>query len=682
MDAGPRAASASIRARRLGGALPVGALLGLAALSLLAANAARYHPFLSDDALISLRYARRLLDGQGLTWTEGRPVEGYSNLLWILLVAALGRLGVDLVAAARILGFVGGALAIAAIFRAWPAHTPRQALPAAGGALVIALSAPIGVWTFGGLEQPLVAACLAWATALSFPLLAGERSPRALLGTSLCLGLLCLSRPDGPLFTVGTVLAMALGAGGRRRRLHTALALVVLPALCVLGQQVFRVATYGEWIPNPALVKLAPSEHHLLGGLRYLGAGLLSLSPFSQLGLGIAVAGALGIGSPHPARRARLRLVLIQALLWLAYVAAVGGDIFPGYRHFVPIVVLLGFAVADGLAWLAPRSGSRRATLAVVAALASTLVAFALVQVRSHQSQRAIAERFEWRGQVVGLAFKRAFGEARPLVAVTAAGCIPYWSELPALDMLGLNDHHLARQRPPDFGEGPLAHELGDGAYVLSRRPDLIIYHVGSLASDLRSGRELDAMPEYHEAYAPVSLVATQPFEHRFIVWVRRDSEKVGIRSSPERVAIPGHLLAARGVGVARLDLSSRFEALVDRRHRALVERIPLAAGSWRLEVDATGPVIARVRSSRSGRVLAEGNLPLVFDVREPAGLPVDLILSAPPMTQARIGEARLVRLVEQSGRKATDARSAAAQRVAGERLSADLSSGREARLR
>jgi arabinofuranosyltransferase len=41
-------------------------------------NAVHYLPFLSDDSLISLRYAHRLLDGHGLTWTEGRPVEGYS----------------------------------------------------------------------------------------------------------------------------------------------------------------------------------------------------------------------------------------------------------------------------------------------------------------------------------------------------------------------------------------------------------------------------------------------------------------------------------------------------------------------------------------------------------------------------------------------------------------------------
>ena len=39
--------------------------------------------------------------------------------------------------------------------------------------------------------------------------------------------------------------------------------------------------------------------------------------------------------------------------------------------------------------------------------------------------------------------------EEEPLFAVTAAGCLPYFSELPALDMLGLNDRHIAHHRPP-----------------------------------------------------------------------------------------------------------------------------------------------------------------------------------------------------------------------------------------
>ena len=47
-----------------------GALYVLAATPpalLLLFHAGRYYPFIADDALISLRYARRLVEGQGLT---------------------------------------------------------------------------------------------------------------------------------------------------------------------------------------------------------------------------------------------------------------------------------------------------------------------------------------------------------------------------------------------------------------------------------------------------------------------------------------------------------------------------------------------------------------------------------------------------------------------------------------
>ena len=45
-------------------------------------------------------------------------------------------------------------------------------------------------------------------------------------------------------------------------------------------------------------------------------------------------------------------------------------------------------------------------------------------------------------------------------------GTLAYWSELPALDMLGLNDRYLATHPPADFGQGGLGHELGDADYV------------------------------------------------------------------------------------------------------------------------------------------------------------------------------------------------------------------------
>lgn len=41
-----------------------------------------------DDAFIPFRYARNLAEGYGLVYNPGEFVEGFTNLLWTLLVAA------------------------------------------------------------------------------------------------------------------------------------------------------------------------------------------------------------------------------------------------------------------------------------------------------------------------------------------------------------------------------------------------------------------------------------------------------------------------------------------------------------------------------------------------------------------------------------------------------------------
>jgi arabinofuranosyltransferase len=49
--------------------------------------------FLTDDAYISFRYVSNSLLGRGSVWNPPpfRPVEGHSNLLWMLLLEAVWR---------------------------------------------------------------------------------------------------------------------------------------------------------------------------------------------------------------------------------------------------------------------------------------------------------------------------------------------------------------------------------------------------------------------------------------------------------------------------------------------------------------------------------------------------------------------------------------------------------------
>ena len=54
--------------------------------SVVAIDGRRYFG-LFDDAMISMRYAWNFSHGQGLVWNAGERIEGYTNLLWTLIMA-------------------------------------------------------------------------------------------------------------------------------------------------------------------------------------------------------------------------------------------------------------------------------------------------------------------------------------------------------------------------------------------------------------------------------------------------------------------------------------------------------------------------------------------------------------------------------------------------------------------
>lgn len=60
------------------------------------------------------------------------------------------------------------------------------------------------------------------------------------------------------------------------------------------------------------------------------------------------------------------------------------------------------------------------------------------------------------------------------VLAVDAAGAIPYYSGLRSIDMFGLNDRHIARVVVPRMGSGEVGHEKYDPAYVYAQNPDWI----------------------------------------------------------------------------------------------------------------------------------------------------------------------------------------------------------------
>jgi len=462
-----------------------------------------YYWFLTDDAYISFRYARNLAEGYGLVFNPGyERVEGYTDLLWVLLLAGAHAAGFAIERVAPLLSLAAtvvlGSL-VAGVAWVWtPAERRAWALlPLA----LLAATRSVAVWATSGLETRLFE-LLVFAGVLR--LLAEDRrlcagTARVAPGAALLFALATLTRPDGLLISGCALGAAALFRARRwRERLGWLASSAGLYALAVGGQLLFRSSYYGEWLPNTYYAKV-DGRLWWDAGLRYGAAfaleyGLVLWLPF------------LVAGVAHFARRGRALvpvLFLAVSVPHALYVMSIGGDHFE-YRPFdlyFPFAYLLIGAGALELA------RSARAAAGVWAALA--LVSGALVELplRSHQQfpqvylagypglwarmpgeiggnfldpdqtllyrlpgLRAIAEEHRallqsLTRQFIGIRQEehalflqgvasegRALAElvtqgrlpADAYVAVDCVGAIPYYSRLRTLDRLGLTDARVA----------------------------------------------------------------------------------------------------------------------------------------------------------------------------------------------------------------------------------------------
>ena len=563
-------------------------IIGLAALALLL-HAWHYYPFMADDAFISLRYSQRLLEGHGLTWTTGERVEGYSNLLWVLGCAAIGALGVNLVIAARILGCICGVLTVAAVGYAF---TPEEddstnLAPALVSMAVLASTGIMAVWTIGGLEQPLLAALLAWAHAIAFRTrkVVHEWSRRRTAVVGLLLGLSCLTRPDAVLFTGCLLVGLVVVAKLRRESFVAAVRIGRIPFALLLVQVLCRRAYYGEWMANTGFAKLGFSVGRSLVGWQYVRDAMGALTPAWFMAAPLLAALFLRADSIR-----RTLPLLGAALVWPTYIAVIGGDIFPAHRHMVPLVVVIAFFVGEATRFVT--------SLGILTRRAWNLASVAGCLWLTHEqyydfdNQVAKYERWEWTAVPVGQMLQKEFESRAPVMAVDSAGSLVYFAHLPALDMLGLNDWNIAHHPPPWFGLGRPGHELGDGKYVLERKPDLVvfIFPVGSYGPIWCTGRQMEADPRFHQDYQYVELEAEGPSGLACRPWVRRDGRAGVVRD--HRVTVPGYLLSGDSGTTARADSGGHMGTVIYRGHSAKFGRLQLEPRRWLLTAHSSGEPI------------------------------------------------------------------------------------------
>ena len=456
----------------------LGWLLLAMALGVFAVATSHLWRFTVDDAYITLRYAQHVAQGAGPVYNPTGPrAEGYTSVLWMLLLVIPHALRWDAVLCAKSLGVA------ATLAGAWLARRlAREAgagswRPDAAAALYLLLPAT-AVHAISGMETALFAMLL---TALFTAAAHALRTHRHVALLSAAALLLALTRPEGTIAgaLVIAVTAWHLPPAARHTLLRASAPLFVMPFAAYWA---LRSWYYALAFPLPFYVKL--STPGALPGLPDVQAWLTRHALHAGLFALVAL-----LPPPRTLRPAAIALAALLAFFLLP-------EHLMGYqsRYLAPLDPLICALAAVGLASLALWLRSRAPSAIASAVPMLAFVAIAAWQVaglpETYRDRLAYADGLAAAHESLGRELAARHTPSAKL-ALSDGGAVPYLCAWWTRDLIGLNDRDFA-----------VTHRR-DPARLLALRPDVVV-----LVSKQRDVFEPWAWNAYEAAYLPALRAA------------------------------------------------------------------------------------------------------------------------------------------------------------------------------
>ncbi len=446
------------------------------------------YSFTQDDAFISFRYVKNFLEGNGLVFNTGERVEGYSNLFFIILMSLLGRFGIDIVIASKVIGVISGT-AIIVLAYLW-----IRRMPALEDAILIPLAIPFllitngsfAYWAISGMETTLYSLLILYGLYL-----ATEKNGLYIP----ILTIATLTRPEGALvFLIVLIFHLYF----KSVRLMGAIKHLTLFAVLIIPQIIFRLAYYHDTLPNPFYAKTGWSLEYLKSGLEYLWLFCRQYGLFGGILL-IPILASKHFSQP-------LRLIYAVAVIYTLYIVLIGGDVLHCQRFFIPILVLLYILLVLSIIYLfrnlkALRGVDHRLPLIAIIVIFGI---FSFASPRTAINGFLTAER-GLVNKMTHLAFiLRQHGDQERLIACSTIGAFSYFSNTRVIDMLGLTDRNIAKS-PQAFRQirSTWKERNYNIPYIMEQNPDYIIFSTGQKPS-APAEKALFLSSKFRQGYYPV----------------------------------------------------------------------------------------------------------------------------------------------------------------------------------
>jgi hypothetical protein len=437
--------------------------------------------FVNDDAFISFRYAKNLVNGLGLVYNPGERVEGFTNFLWTIIIAGGMKVGFDPISFSMALGIFFFCLTIGLYSMVtWKLREDAISFPLVlpVTSLLLAVHRDFNVYATSGLETMiftfLVSSCIACLV------LYRHRVSHLMAGALIVLAM--MARPDGIVF-LGAVCFYLLLA---KTPLKT-IALFLLPTVVVFIPYWFwRYQYFGFFFPNAFYAKSIALPYYEQGW-KYIAmyfktyyvffvipctAFMLALKYFSSTkDKPLSVSWLQNELETNPTIRG-IALAVLCTGMYIVFVFRIGGD-FMFARFLIPVTPMLCFLVEQCMYSLSKRSWRFILTGIVIA-----VTVFRWDQFREGPRVEYIADEWKWytpqhleESKIHGEVLNRYF-HGLPVKAAFWAGQVKmiYYADpyIAIESSAGLTDTTIAHQ--PIIERGRPGHEKQASEEYLVRR--------------------------------------------------------------------------------------------------------------------------------------------------------------------------------------------------------------------
>lgn len=404
------------------------------------------HAFGSDDAYITYRYAHNFLSGCGLTFNcMGEKVEGYSNFLYLVSIIpgfVFGHGNIYIYSVCLNIGLLF--LVLYLFYKILIKYVSFYY--AILGLALLGLNPVVWANVTTGLETIMV---LAGFTGL-WLVLESKRNKINFIAIFVISSLAMLTRVDG--FILPIIASIYLLLNNERK---LGLELLAFTGIFMAVYAFARFVYYDDVIANTYYAKVSGSIFlRVISGIRYLEN--------QTLYNGLAVYSLLAFLFIIKERKKFhvLSFPLIFSALWVVYLIYIGGDIY--YERFLlPILIVGIFYFVLLLKDLYP--AFRYITLLLV--FVSSFSIF-FHDGRFHYQQKNYDM---W--VMLGKLFEQVPNNY--MLAIDAAGKVPYFSGLKTIDMLGLNNKTIGKMHS-ESKSFIVGHNKHDPDYVLASSPNII----------------------------------------------------------------------------------------------------------------------------------------------------------------------------------------------------------------